>query len=75
MDGRKTLLIAKYSARYSVRGGIGLVFLLLSLTFGLMVAHIMLQPVEMVVKQVTEANPDADKDATTTMVLEKLVRL
>ena len=46
MDARQTLLIARYSARYSVRGGIGLVFLLLSLTFGLLVAHIMMQPVE-----------------------------
>lgn len=73
MDRRQTLLIAKYSARYSVRGGIGLVFLLLSLTFGLMVAHTMLQPVEMVVKEVTANNPDADKDETTEMVLEELV--
>lgn len=48
MNGRHVQLIAKYSARYSVRGGIGLVFLLLSLTFGLLVAHVMLQPVELV---------------------------
>jgi hypothetical protein len=51
MDTRQAGLIARYSARYSVRGGIGLVFLLLSLTFGLVVAHITLQPVEMIVKQ------------------------
>lgn len=72
MNRRQILLIAKYSARYSVRGGIGLVFLLLSLTFGLMVAHIVLQPVEMAVKQVTEANPDADRDETTRLMLERL---
>lgn len=46
MNLRHTLLIARYSARYSVRGGIGLVFLLLSVTFGLMVAHFTLQSVE-----------------------------
>jgi len=46
LNARHTLLIAKYSARYSVRGGIGLVFLLLSVSFGLMVAHFTLQSVE-----------------------------
>lgn len=54
MNTRQTLLIASYSARYSVRGGIGLVFLLLSISFGLLVAHLMLQPVEMVGKQVRD---------------------
>ncbi|MEO6597344.1 MAG: hypothetical protein ABIP94_21585 [Planctomycetota bacterium] len=56
MNPRQTLLIAKYSARYSVRGGIGLVFLLLSLTFGLLVAHIMLQPVEMGIRQFSKGS-------------------
>ncbi len=72
MNRRQTLLIAKYSARYSVRGGIGLVFLLLSLTFGLMVAHFMLQPVEMITRQITERSHDSDPAATTREVLASL---
>ena len=63
MDTRQVSLIARYSARYSVRGGIGLVFLLLSLTFGLLVAQFTLQPVEMIVKQVQEqSSKKAQKD-------------
>lgn len=50
MNRRHVLQIAGYASRTSVRGGIGLVFLLLSLTFGLLVAHFMLQPVEMMAK-------------------------
>ena len=73
MNGRQIALIAKYSTRYSVRGGIGLVFLLLSLTFGLLVAHTMLQPVEMVVKQISEQNENADKEQLTEMVLDRMV--
>jgi hypothetical protein len=63
VDTRQVSLIARYSARYSVRGGIGLVFLLLSLTFGLLVAQFTLQPVEMIVKQVQEqSSKKAQKD-------------
>ena len=47
MKSRHVLLIAKYSARYSVRGGIGLVFVLLSLTFGLLVSNTILHNVEL----------------------------
>ena len=72
MNGRQIWLIASYSARYSVRGGIGLVFLLLSLTFGLLVAHFMLQPVEMLSKQATARSGSADPAATTARVLDSL---
>ena len=61
MNRRHTILIAKYSARYSVRGGIGLVFLLLSLTFGLLVAHTMLQPVEMGAIEIAKHSRSGDK--------------
>ena len=37
--GQHVALIAKYSAKYSIRGGVGLVFTLLALLFGLMVAN------------------------------------
>lgn len=73
MNSRHTLLIARYSARYSVRGGIGLVFLLLSLTFGLLVAHFMLQPVEMIGKQMAQRGNGSNAEATA-QVLQELTR-
>jgi hypothetical protein len=39
-------LISLYWSRYAVRSGSGLVYLLIALTFGLMVAHILMLPVE-----------------------------
>ncbi|MBL8723594.1 MAG: hypothetical protein JNK49_06075 [Planctomycetes bacterium] len=60
MRWRHTSLIARYSARFSVRGGIGLVFLLLSLTFGLMVAHLMLQPVEIMMREAPSRTRDLE---------------
>ena len=73
MDAQKSLLIARYSARYSVRGGVGLVFLLLSLTFGLIVAHTMLSPVEMLTNQVQERNQDRPRDEIRSQVLDRLM--
>lgn len=74
MNGRHTLLIAKYSARYTVRGGIGLVFLLLSLSFGLIVAHTMLQPVEMIGRQMEQQGMQGDAADRTAHVLAELTR-
>lgn len=51
MNNRHVKLIGLYSTKYSIRGGVGLVFLLLSLIFGLSVAHSLLQPVELLVKE------------------------
>ncbi len=76
MDTRQVSLIARYSARYSVRGGIGLVFLLLSLTFGLVVAQLTLQPVEMIVKQEQQQSKKKaamDKDELTRRVVARMV--
>lgn len=71
MNGRHVKLIASYSARHSVRGGIGLVFLLLSLTFGLLVAHIMMQPVEMVAREIgNRANAGRAEDVTKDVLAE-----
>lgn len=72
MDTRKSALIARYSARYSVRGGVGLVFLLLSLTFGLLVAHSMLQPVEQLSLQVQEQMQDEPEEVVQEKVLTRL---
>jgi ABC-type transport system involved in multi-copper enzyme maturation permease subunit len=46
---RHISLIGRYSTKYSIRGGVGLVFLLLSLIFGLTVANALIQPVEAMV--------------------------
>ena len=69
MKGRHVHLIAKYSARYSVRGGIGLVFVLLSLTFGLLVAHSLLQPVEMAAREFARSTDPADRQEAAEKVL------
>ncbi|MFN6194612.1 MAG: hypothetical protein ACK5BN_12415 [Planctomycetota bacterium] len=65
MDTRQAALIARYSFRYSIRGGIGLVFLLVSLTFGLLVAHLTLQPLEQAVRIArAESKKQATRDET-----------
>lgn len=46
-SGRHIRLISRLAAANAVRGGAGLVFLLMSLLFGLIVAQIILMPVEM----------------------------
>ena len=74
MNRRQTLLIAKYSARYSVRGGIGLVFLLLSLTFGLVVADTMMRPVVAISRQVSERSRDNDPAEATREVMRSLTQ-
>lgn len=43
---RHLRLISLYWSRYAVRGGSGLVYLLVALTFGLLVAHILITPIE-----------------------------
>mgnify|MGYP001607834147 CR=1 FL=1 len=73
MNLRHVSLIASYSARFSVRGGIGLVFLLLSLTFGLLVAHLMMQPVELAVKEFGSRS-SASRADTTREVLAEITR-
>ena len=74
MNPRQILLIAKYSARYSVRGGIGLVFLVVSLTFGLMVAHSLLQPVEAISREVAQRMKDREAAEVTKEVLQSLTQ-
>ena len=44
-------LISLYWSRYVVRSGSGLVYLLIALIFGLSVAHILIMPVELLIKQ------------------------
>jgi ABC-type transport system involved in multi-copper enzyme maturation permease subunit len=72
MRWRHIALIAGYSARFSVRGGIGLVFLLMSLTFGLMVAHLMLQPVEIMMRDAPSRTRDLEPVEQQRRALDKL---
>jgi ABC-type transport system involved in multi-copper enzyme maturation permease subunit len=55
---RQAGIVAEYTGRYAIRGGTGLVFLLVALTSGLLVAHVILTPVE-----VTRAEAQGASDA------------
>lgn len=62
---RHMRLIGLYWSRYAVRGGSGLVYLLVALTFGLFVAHILITPVEQLMtrqkRQMGQTDPLAIK--------------
>ena len=62
---RHMRLISLYWSRYAVRGGAGLVYLLVALTFGLFVAHILITPVEQLMvrqkRQMGQTDPLAVK--------------
>jgi len=57
IQARHIKLIAFHSTRFSVRGGVGLVFMLLALTFGLLTAHVMLTPVEQQTRKLAMQSP------------------
>jgi ABC-type transport system involved in multi-copper enzyme maturation permease subunit len=44
-------LISRYSSRHAIRGGTGIVFAILVFSSGLLIAHLMLQPMEMMKQQ------------------------
>jgi hypothetical protein len=74
VNRRQTLLIAKYSSRYSVRSGIGLVFLLLSLTFGLVVADTMMRKVVSISREIAARTRSSDPAETTRDVMRSLTQ-
>lgn len=47
LNRRHIRLVCAYAARHAVRGGTGIVFAVATLFFGLITAHLILQPVEM----------------------------
>ena len=65
LNVRHMRLISLYWSRYAVRGGSGLVYLLVALTFGLFVAHILITPVEQLMvrqkRQMGQTDPVAIK--------------
>lgn len=75
MNYRHVKLIGLYSTKYSIRGGVGLVFLLLSLIFGLSVAHSLLQPVELLVKEGAKRSIELTREDVVNQIKdERIVR-
>ena len=69
--GRHVWLIGYYWSRHVVRGGAGLVFLVVALVFGLLVAQMMLAPVEMAKRQAKEEGQELSGDE----VLHQIVQI
>ena len=53
-------LISLHRTRYTLRGGAGLVFLMIALVFGLTVAHAVLTPVEKIMAHQAKAGQESD---------------
>jgi ABC-type transport system involved in multi-copper enzyme maturation permease subunit len=62
-SGRHVQLICGYSLRHAVRGGAGLVFLLVALLFALIVANVVISPVEQIVRQQERAGYEVEPAA------------
>lgn len=60
VDRRHLALVTRYTLRNSLRGGTGLVFLLLGVLFSLFVANAVITPVEQLVRQAEKAGVDAE---------------
>jgi len=58
LNRRHLTLIGLYSTRYAVRGGAGLVFLLLVMVVGLLVANAVIQPFELAERELKKDNPE-----------------
>lgn len=67
---RHMRLISLYWSRYAVRGGSGLVYLLVALTFGLFVAHILITPVEQLMIQQKRQMGQTDPVAIKQMIIQ-----
>jgi ABC-type transport system involved in multi-copper enzyme maturation permease subunit len=63
-------LISFYRTRYVVRGGAGLVFLIIALVFGLTVAHAVLTPIEMTMAQQAESGKESDPEEVVAEIVE-----
>jgi ABC-type transport system involved in multi-copper enzyme maturation permease subunit len=55
LNTRHLKLISLYASRHVVRGGTGIVFIILALSCGLMIAHTILQPIEILKQQSKKA--------------------
>ena len=69
LRGRHVGLIAKTHVRYSIRGGAGLIFLIISMLAGLMMAGIVISPVE----DIQRMEKKAGGEGNTQKVLDEVV--
>ncbi|MBN1845198.1 MAG: ABC transporter permease [Sedimentisphaerales bacterium] len=65
---RHLRLVSAYWTRYAVRGGAGLVYLLLALFFGLMVAHLTLSPLEQKIRELSKTHGADEKQIVNELV-------
>ena len=71
IQGQHVRLIARYSTKYSIRGGVGLIFTLLALLFGLIVANAMISPIEFLQASLErEADGSLEPDEVQKQVLD-----
>ncbi len=63
-------LISLYRTRHTVRGGAGLVFLMITLLFGLSVAQIVLAPVEKMMAQQAKDGQEADPKEVVAVIVK-----
>jgi ABC-type transport system involved in multi-copper enzyme maturation permease subunit len=67
---RHLRLISLYAVQHAVRGGSGLVFLLVTLLFGLVAAQIILSPVEMMMVQAAKDGHEMDREEALASIVE-----
>jgi len=72
LRGRHVGLIAKTHVRYSVRGGAGLIFLIISMLSGLIMANVVISPVEQISKMDKEAGGAGDTKKVVDQVVHKV---
>lgn len=72
LRGRHVGLIAKTHVRYSVRGGAGLIFLIISMLSGLIMANVVISPVEQISKMDKEAGGSGDTKKVVDEVVHKI---
>ena len=71
IDRRHLALVSRYSLRNSLRGGAGLVFLLIGVLFALVVANAVITPVEQMIHQAKEAGFEGEPGE----VVDKMVKV
>lgn len=72
LRGRHVGLIAKTHVRYSIRGGAGLIFLIISMLSGLMMAGIVISPVEDIQRMEKKAGGDGNTEKVLDEVVHKV---
>ncbi len=69
LNARHIWLIGLHWSRHAVRSGAGLVYLMIALVFGLSVAHMVIMPVEQLMKAQERQTGKTDPEAVETMIM------